>query len=107
VPLIRLGQRIPFGERAWCEEQKWTGWIFAPRGHAEDWKALLGIQSEDIGLLWDALHEAAIAVPVTGIRPRLDGTVICEIVFELEHHGRIALVSPPGMWRATTRLLDR
>lgn len=87
----RVGEALPRGQDAWCEQPKWSEWILSPRGHAPEWEAILRVGSEDTDALWDAIAAAVVEAPVYGVRVAQGGGMLCEVRFELSVRERDAI----------------
>lgn len=75
----QVGDALPRGAEAWCEQRKLTQWVLSDEGHGADWERTMLVGVEDAQEVWEAIAALAAAMPITGVRDLNRFGVSCEI----------------------------
>ncbi len=82
---FEIGKPLPRAEDAYVEDEKWSGWILAPPGHAADWNRVFGpVTADDI---WRAIVDVVEVAPIVNIRISQHG-ISCGVQMSLTLNNR-------------------
>jgi hypothetical protein len=87
----RIGERLPRATDAWCAQSKLHDWILGEEGHGDEWRRVFHVGAGDGDLVWDAIAEAVLKAPITGLRGK-GSAVTYGVLLALRINDRVALV---------------
>lgn len=86
-----IGDGLPRAADAWYAEQKWTDWILAEGGHAQEWSRVFHVSLDDRDEVWAAIAAASVGAPIDTIRDT-PGGLTCTLLAEISLGERAARV---------------
>lgn len=93
MPFPTIGQPMPRAAETHAREDKWEGWILAPRGHGQDWTDVFAVGPDDSERIWAAIAAALVDAPVFVVRDRAPYGVVCGVTVTLTINNRTARVA--------------
>jgi hypothetical protein len=103
----KVGEPLPRAAEAWCVEAKWTDWVLAERGHAQEWSRVFHVDPADRERVWEAIATASLTASIETAR-ETPGGIICGVLAEIaigERTARVMFVCDYASEHATPRLV--